>query len=53
VSKAYFALLDTLCHHHTGTIAQQNDQTVAFILTSLDQVGLGPMHAGRPELNGA
>jgi exportin-7 len=38
VAKAYFALLEVLCHNHTGTIACQDSPTFAFILNSLDQV---------------
>lgn len=36
VSKAYFGLLDVLCHNHTGTVAQQDLNTFAFLLTSLE-----------------
>jgi hypothetical protein len=38
VAKAYFALLEVLCHNHTGTIACQDAPTFSFILNSLDQV---------------
>jgi hypothetical protein len=38
VAKAYFSLLEVLCHNHTGTIACQEGPTFAFILNSLDQV---------------
>lgn len=41
VAKAYFALLEVLCHNHTGTIACQDSTTFAFILSSLDQVNRG------------
>lgn len=39
VAKAYFSLLEVLCHNHTGTVACQDSQTFAFVLNSLDQVG--------------
>lgn len=38
VSKAYFALLEVLCHSHTATIANTDAATFNYILTSLEQV---------------
>lgn len=38
VAKAYFSLLEVLCHNHTGTVAMQDSATFVFILNSLDQV---------------
>lgn len=40
VSKAYFALLEVLCHGHTATIANTDAATFNYILTSLDQVSV-------------
>jgi hypothetical protein len=40
VAKAYFSLLEVLCHNHTGTVACQDSSTFSFVLTSLDQVGI-------------
>jgi hypothetical protein len=40
VAKAYFSLIEVLCHNHTGTVACQDSGTFGFILSSLDQVGL-------------
>eukprot|EP00775_Hariotina_reticulata_P008394 gene8394-8578_t len=37
VAKAYFSLLEVLCHNHTGTVACQDSSTFSFVLTSLDQ----------------
>ncbi|KAI3436525.1 hypothetical protein D9Q98_005942 [Chlorella vulgaris] len=36
VSKAYFALLDVLCHNHSNVIATRDTTTFAFLLNSLD-----------------
>lgn len=38
VAKAYFSLIEVLCHNHTGTVACQDSVTFGFILSSLDQV---------------
>ncbi|WIA44165.1 hypothetical protein OEZ86_010498 [Tetradesmus obliquus] len=37
VAKAYFSLIEVLCHNHTGTVACQDSVTFGFILSSLDQ----------------
>lgn len=37
VSKAYFALLEVLCHGHTATIAATDAATFNYIFTSLEQ----------------
>jgi hypothetical protein len=44
VSKAYFALLEVLCHGHTATIAATDAATFNYILTSLEQVGPRLLH---------
>lgn len=36
VAKAYFMLLDVLCHNHAAVIAARDTATFAFVLTSLD-----------------
>lgn len=36
VSKAYFSLLEVLCHNHTGIIATRDPATFAFLVGSLD-----------------
>ncbi|KAK9818400.1 hypothetical protein WJX72_012091 [[Myrmecia] bisecta] len=36
VAKAYFALLDVLCHNHTNVIATCDTATFAFLVSSLD-----------------
>ena len=36
VSKAYFGLLDVLCHSHQGAIATCDTATFAFLVSSLD-----------------
>ncbi|PSC72660.1 exportin-7 isoform X2 isoform A [Micractinium conductrix] len=36
VGKAYFALLDVLCHNHANVIATRDTATFAFLLSSLD-----------------
>ena len=36
VGKAYYALLDVLCHSHPGVIATCDTATFAFLVTSLD-----------------
>ncbi|KAL4457497.1 hypothetical protein ABPG75_012362 [Micractinium tetrahymenae] len=36
VGKAYFALLDVLCHNHANVIATRDTTTFAFLLNSLD-----------------
>ena len=36
MSKAYFGLLDVLCHSHQGAIASCDTATFAFLLSSLD-----------------
>jgi exportin-7 len=37
VAKAYFSLIEVLCHNHTATVACQDSVTFGFILSSLDQ----------------
>lgn len=36
VAKAYFMLLDVLCHNHATVIAARDTATFAFVVTSLD-----------------
>ena len=36
VSKAYFGLLDVLCHSHQSAIASCDTATFAFLVSSLD-----------------
>ena len=36
VARAYFALLDVLCHNHTAVVATADTATFTFLLTSLD-----------------
>jgi exportin-7 len=36
VAKAYYGLLDVLCHNHTNVIATCDAPTFAFLVTSLD-----------------
>lgn len=36
VAKAYFMLLDVLCHNHAAVIAARDTTTFAFVMTSLD-----------------
>ena len=36
VGRAYFALLDVLCHNHVATLATSDLHTFAFVMTSLD-----------------
>lgn len=36
VSKAYFSLLEVLCHNHTGVIANCDSATFTFLVSSLD-----------------
>lgn len=36
ISKAYYALLDVLCHHHIPVIAKCDRATFRFIMTSLE-----------------
>ena len=37
VGRAYFSLLDVLCHNHVATLATSDTRTFAFLMTSLDQ----------------
>ena len=41
VSKAYFSLLEVLCHGHTATIAATDAATFNYTLTSLEQAREG------------
>lgn len=36
VSKAYYALIDVLCHNHAAALASRDVATFVFIVTSLD-----------------
>ena len=36
LGKAYFNLLDVLCHHHTETLILKDSGTFSFLLMSLD-----------------
>ncbi|GMH42848.1 hypothetical protein BSKO_10767 [Bryopsis sp. KO-2023] len=36
ISKAYFSLLDVLCHHHIPVVAKCDRPTFSFIMTSLE-----------------
>ena len=36
VSKAYFGLVDVLCHNHAAVVAQRDTTTFAFLVSSLD-----------------
>lgn len=36
MGKAYFALVDVLCHNHPQAIATRDTATFAFLLSSLD-----------------
>lgn len=36
LAKAYFALVDTLCHSHTAVLAARDTPTFAFLVLSLD-----------------
>ena len=45
VGRAYFALMDVLCHNHAPALAAKDGATFAFIVTSLDS-GLKALDVG-------
>ena len=45
VGKAYFALVDIMCHNHAGALAARDTATFSFIVSSLD-AGLKSLDVG-------
>ena len=45
VARAFFALVDQLCHNHVGNLATMDTPTFAFLLGALD-AGLRSLEVG-------